>query len=410
MGFNDRYSQWIGTNNHGQYNSIMTDFFGFSVNTTDDFVLKNSFGGSTYLKLEEDGKIVKKDSPLGSYYTEKTGTHTLEMERENKPSPKDKEFENRFIAAMGKDFEPNAWVWEPIYVPSSASFIYARKQKKSLWPKIIAILLMTAILAACIWFLIPAVAAVTNGDATNIINWLIILGTALGLLVAFPIAHEVGAFFRSTPDLEKCSRETQIEYGQKLFDAIDEKLPYNAEAAKVLKEYAIYLKRAHPETPVTLGTYESRKKHEQKQNNERSIVWAAEKKKNWTYGAISLVLLLSILGALLLVLYQKADILWASVPLLQETLGKLEGTNPAFLLLILGGLFTLSAVAIWAALYFEIDTSTVLGKIFIGVCIFGAIMLMLFCVMIQHLGAIWVYLPAAVLVFLLAHKIVLMDD
>lgn len=413
MGFDRFYTRWIGTDTTSEYNSIMTVFFGFSVSTEDDTRLRNSFGGSTYIKYEGNGRFVEKASPIGSYYTEKTGTHTLRLERPNEPTSTEKEFENRFFDAMGNYFTPSNWVWKPMYIPYSAADIYEGEKKKSIWPKVISCLVMSAVLAVCTWFLVGAVATISSTDSVNIVDILILIGTALGILFAYPLGYGAGLLLDFSPSLARCGQETQIEYGQKFFARIDELFPYNSKAANVLKEYAIYLKRVHPKTPIAKVTAEASSKYKQ----DRSATWAAEKKRKWIHGVVSILLLLAVLGALLLTFYQKADFLCAAEPTLQEVVEKYRQTDPdnlqaspVYNLLLLGGLFSLSALVIWIALFFDIDTSTFWGKVFVGVGIFGALMLIVCSMMMYHLGRAWVFLPAAVLAVLLSHKMMLTDD
>ena len=272
--------------------------------------------------------------------------------------------------------------------------------------------LFAALLAICAWFFVGAACAKPVDRATWV-NVLIIIGSALGLIFAYVIGYGAGFWFDFSPRLDRCSKETQIAYGLRYFAEIDHLLPYNANAARILKEMAIYRKLVHPETPLTASTTGYKNETEQKKHQ----MWATEAKQKRKYILISILVLVGIIGAFLLMLFQKADALYAAVPSLKEVVDKYRATDPTNLqaspvynVMTMGGLISLCTIVIYICTFFDIDTGTFWGKVFVGVCIVGAAALFWCCSVMQCLGMIWIYWPVAFLVFLLCHKMLLSDD
>ena len=409
MEFRNEYSRPNGHSQSGSYNSLMTDFFGFEVTVEEDTQLKNTYGGDSYIQYVGNGKFVQKQSPISSYYSEKTGTYTQKMRR-NARTASELEFEDRFIKATGMSNSTlDEWVWRETRFSGDADWIYRKGVKEPFYCKAISCIVMVAVLAVCAWFFIGAFCesmfTETSDTMAKTLNSLTIIGTLLGIIFSYGIGKIVTLFIPApkSSSLSGCDKETQIEYGKKLFAQIDDTFPDNAEAARILKERAIELKRVHPETPLTHSTKEFRKKCIIEEH-ERSVNKAKPPQR---YGIISAAVLLAIIGTFLLVLYQNASdlgvILNSVSGIVSSELSDLQ-SDPVRSVLVLGGLTSLCAIVIWVGTLKGVDKSTFKGKAFIGVCVVGAVLLLGSGATLYLWDATLVCLPVALLAFMLCHK------
>lgn len=226
--FNKEYTKYLGSS------SITPDtfmpFFGYSLTVKETQMLRSS--ATPRYDITSDGKLVKKDPPIGSIYAEGTGLYRATLERKS-ATPKQLELEEKFIQAMGNHVLSDNWIWNSPKLPRSAAEIYESNQKTPGYVTAIRIIVTLLIFIPCLILFLTAMLNEMRGiDVDNRI-----LLSLLGMAVAFPAGALISLLFDRTPAWGECSQAERDKYNRMYLNLIERNFP--KEAADILKEYAI---------------------------------------------------------------------------------------------------------------------------------------------------------------------------